>query len=148
MSYQKPLRSHHRLLQIRWHQPRGARGDHDVRRRYLADVTKHSLFQLELLRNVLLDEIGLARHRQQIRRETELSLGWKRRDRQARECGLGVLNGAAYPAPHLRLDVRGDHVDTEVQRTCGPPAPDDAGTQKTQSLDLSHSGFAFIMLSS
>jgi hypothetical protein len=94
-----------------------------------ADLGQHALFQGQLLRNVLLDEIRPLRHHLEIGRERQRALGRQRRARQPRERRLGVRDGAAYPLLHFGLHVGGDDVDAEVQRARGPSAPDDSGSQ-------------------
>ena len=54
------------------------------------------------------------------------------------ERAFRVRHRAADPVLHLRLDVRGEHVDAEVQRARRPAAADDSRTQKTERLHLSH----------
>jgi hypothetical protein len=103
-----------------------------------ADLGEHALLQRQLLGNVLLDEIRTLRHHRKIGGKGQLALGRQRRESQAREGGFGIRDRAADPLLHLRLDVRGNDVDPEMQCARGPSAADHAGAEQPQCLYLSH----------
>jgi hypothetical protein len=103
-----------------------------------ADLGEHALLELELLRDVLLDEVGLARHDGQVRRERERARRRQRRRGQPRKRGPSARHRATDPGLHLGLHVGGDDVDAEVQRARRPAAPDHARAEQSQRLDLAH----------
>ena len=131
MGDKEALRVRHVTLQFTRHEARGAGGDDDVRGCLAAHLGEHALLQLELLGDVLLNEIRPRGHRIQVGRKGQPALGWQRRQRQACECALCVIHGAADPCLHFWLDVCGDDIDAEVQRPRGPAATDDSRAQKT-----------------
>jgi hypothetical protein len=138
MGDQEALGKFQGARQVARHEARGAGGDHDVARRVPADRREGALLELELLRDVLLDEVDRARHEAEIGGEGQLALGGQRRKGQARQGSFGVGDGAANPRLHLGLDVRGHHVDAEVQCARRPAAADHAGAEQSQSSHLSH----------
>ncbi len=138
MRHQEPLGRLHVALQIRRHQPRSARCDDDVGCRMAADVREDPLFELELLGDVFLNEVHLARHRVQVGRKGERALARQRRQGQPGERNFGVGDGTADPRLHFRLHVRRNDVDSEVHRPGRPAAPDHAGTQQPQCFDSPH----------
>ena len=69
MPDQQAFRGLHVALQVGWHDPRGTRSNEYIRRRVAARLRQDALLELDLLGNVFLDEIGLARHGSQISRE-------------------------------------------------------------------------------
>ncbi len=135
---QQPFRRDHLCLKIARHQAGGARGDDHICARRAAHIGQHALLEFELLGDIFLDEIGLARHLVQVGGEAELPLGRERRERQARQRRLGIGDRVADPLLHLRLHIGGNHVDAKVQRTRGPAAADDSGAQQTEGSDLAH----------
>ncbi len=144
MCDQEALRRMHVTLQVRGQQARGTGGNHNIRRRVSADGGQHTLLELELFGDVFLDKVRLPRHRVQVGREGQRPLARQRRKRQPRQRPFGVGNRAPDPLLHLRIEVRGDHVDPEMQRASGPATADDPGTQKTQRPDLSHDRAPFL----
>ena len=138
MRNQEALRRNHIALQIGGRETRGARRDDDVRGGMPADLRQHALLQRQLFRNVLLDEIGLPRHRLQIRGERQLALRRQGRGGQTRQSGFGVGHRAANPFFHFRLDVSGDDVDPELQGARGPSAANDPGSEQPQCLYIPH----------
>ena len=57
---------------------------------------------------------------------------------QPRQRRFRVCDGPADPGFHFRLDVGGDHIDAEMQRTGGPASPDHTGPEQSERLDGSH----------
>jgi hypothetical protein len=136
----------HRALQVGRQQAGGARCDDDVRWCGAADVREDPLLEFELLRHVLLDEIGPACHRLEVGREREFAFRRQRRQRESRERRLRVRDRLAHPLLHFRADVRGDHVDAEVQCTRRPAAADDAGAEQAKGPHVSHCNTAAAFL--
>ncbi len=138
MGDEEALWRDHVALQIRRRQPGGARGNDDIRARMAAHLRQHALLELQLLGNVLLNEIRALGHDPKVGRERQLALRRQRRRGQARQRGFRIVDRAAYPRFHFRLDVGGDHIDAEMQRPRGPSAADDAGTQQPECLHCPH----------
>ena len=126
-------------LQVARHaDARGTGGDEHVSRRVAARLGQHALLELDLLRDVLLDEVHLPRHGQHVGGEGELPLGRQRRAGEPRERPFGVRDRAADPFLHFGFDVGGHHVDAEMQCARRPAAADHSRAQKPQRPNLSH----------
>jgi hypothetical protein len=79
-----------------------------------------------------------ARHRAEVGREGEVA-GWRqRRAGESRQRLGGIAHGAANPRLHGGIHIRRHDIDSEVQCARRPAAPDHAGAEEAQRLDLSH----------